>query len=102
MNSLKKGNRRYADAQTLKKKNHRLKIEEHCPIDQKSFRDFKVRRLNWTYARYRLKSNVEFWIFMSTKIAVNTSKKKILSFSISLSTKEVYHRKERVFHILVL
>lgn len=62
------------------KKNHRLKIEEHCPIDQKSFRDFKVRCLNSTYARYRLKSKVEFWIFMSTKIAVNTSKKKILSF----------------------
>lgn len=34
LNSLKEGNRRYADAQTLKKMQG-LKIEEHCPIDQK-------------------------------------------------------------------
>lgn len=35
LNSLQKETDRYADAQTLKKKKKNLKIEHHCPIDQK-------------------------------------------------------------------
>lgn len=35
LNSLQKETDRYADAQTPKKKKKNLKIEQHCPIDQK-------------------------------------------------------------------
>lgn len=60
------------------KKTHRLKIEEHCPIDQKSFRDFK--HLISTYTRYRLRSNVEFWIFYEYKDSSKYIKEKDLKF----------------------